>query len=357
MPLMDWYPLKLTAHIRTYVFGERQIPDRLKKQGLPGGTIAETWEISDYRDTTGTITNGPLADRTLHDLTMAYPDELVGQGWRGPHFPLLEKFIDASHMLPVHLHADDETAARIHHEPNGKTEAWHILWAAPDATVLAGLKGDFSRQELFDAFVAQDFDAVMVRHPIQAGETIYVPGGIIHSFGPDCLVFEVQQTSDLGQMVMPTDLYGRSHSQEQWYANINATLDELKNHYQPRPHAGLTIQSGQNRRTLGCAGPYFALERWELQEPYTEPAHPHRCTTLSNVGSPVQLEFSGGTEHLAQGESCILPAAIGNVRIVPDSTTSLIACYVPNFAIDVIQPLQDAGYDAQQIQALGEVGL
>ncbi|UBF29014.1 class I mannose-6-phosphate isomerase [Kovacikia minuta CCNUW1] len=176
---------------------------------------------------------------------MNYPDELVGQGWRGPHFPLLEKFLDASHMLPVHLHADDETAARIYNQPNGKTEAWHILWAAPGATILAGLKGDFSRQELFDAFVAEDYDAVIDRYPIQTGDTIYVPGGIIHSFGPDCLVFEVQQTSDLGQMVMPYDLYGHPHSLEQWQANIYATLDELRNHYHPRPNPGLKLNSEQ----------------------------------------------------------------------------------------------------------------
>lgn len=355
-----WYPLKLTAHIRHYVFGERLIPNYLKKQNLPQGTIAETWEISDYRDTTGTVLNGAFAGQTLHDLTLNFPDELVGSGWRGPHFPLLEKFIDASHMLPVHLHADDETADRVHHEPNGKTEAWHIIWAAPGATVLAGLKGDYSRQELFDAFVAQDYDSVMVRHPIQAGDTVYVPGGIIHSFGPETLVFEVQQTSDLGQMVMPTDLYGRQHSQEEWHANINAALDELRTHYQPRPNPGLELQTGANRRTIGCAGPYFALERWTLTEPYTEPAHPHRCTTLSNVGDPVQLEFAGGTETLNSAESCILPAGIGEVRIspdpqAPDRQASLIVCYIPDFQTDIVEPLRSVGYDEEQIQTLGAV--
>lgn len=354
---MNWYPLKLTTHIRQYYFGERQIPDRLHKSGLPDGTIAETWEISDYRDTTGTVTNGSFAGRTLHDLTLNYPDELVGAGWRGPHFPLLEKFLDASHMLPVHLHADDETAARMHHEPNGKTEAWHILWAAPGATILAGLKGDFSRQALFDAFVAQEYDAVIDRYPIQTGNTIYVPGGIIHSFGPDCLVFEVQQTSDLGQMVMPYDLYGRQHSQEQWYTNINATLDELRNHYHPRPNPGLEIQIGENRRTICCAGPYFALERWTLVEPYIEPSHPRRCTTLSNISHSVQLEFAGGVEQLNQAESCILPAGIGEVRVIPDQKATLVACYVPDLQLDIIQPLQAAGYRDEQIHQLGEVQL
>lgn len=351
---MDWYPLKLTTNIQKYAFGERLIPEQLGKRGLPSGKIAETWEVSDYKDTTGTIINGSLAGKKLHELTLVYPDALVGQDWQGVHFPLLSKFLDASHMLPVHLHADDETAMRLHNEPNGKTEAWHILCAKPGATVLAGLKAEFTREELFAAFVACDYDSVLVRHPIQAGDTVYVSAGILHSFGPDTLVFEIQQTSNLAQSVMPTDLYGNKYSQQEWYAQINATLDELKNHYQPRPHSGLKLKSGENTRIFGCAGRYFALERWILQTAYLEPSHPRRCLILSNVGDRVQLEFASGVEHLELGESCILPAAIGEVRIVPETQANLIACYLPDLQQDIIEPLQAAGYDLQQIQQLGE---
>ena len=136
---MDAYPIKSSYHVRDYYFGERLIPEMLGKSDAPEGVVAETWEISDYRETTGTVANGPYAGRTLHELVEEFPDELVGEGWRGPHFPLLIKFLDASKLLPVHLHADDETAREKHGEPHGKTEAWHILWAAADATILAGV--------------------------------------------------------------------------------------------------------------------------------------------------------------------------------------------------------------------------
>jgi mannose-6-phosphate isomerase len=148
---MQWHPLKMTYHVRTYAFGERLIPEMLGKEGVPEGVVAETWEISDYRETTATILEGPFAGRTLHEVTLAHPDEVVGEGWRGPHFPLLAKFLDASHRLPVHLHADDETAARLHGEPNGKTEAWHILWCTEDASILAGIKPGISREDLVSA--------------------------------------------------------------------------------------------------------------------------------------------------------------------------------------------------------------
>ena len=354
---MNCYPIKLTYNVRAYAFGERLIPEIIGKKNVPDGVVAETWEISDYRETTGTVTNGEYVGRTLQDLVEEFPDELVGEGWSGPHFPLLEKFIDASHMLPVHLHADDETAREKHGEPHGKTEAWHILWAAEDATILAGIRDGAGREELFEAFKGQDYDAVMFRYPISAGDTIYVPGGVLHAFGPDALVFEVQQTSDLGQFVMPEDLYGNRLGEGEWNANIEATLDELKTDYRPRPNPGLGLENGANRHVLCCAGPYFALERWTLREAHSEPSHPRRCVTLSNVGGVVDLEYEGGAERLESGESCVLPAAIGGVNIVPEGEASLVVCYVPDLEQDVLSPLREAGYTDEEIRSFGEVNV
>lgn len=356
---MDWYPLKLTYHVRAYYFGERLIPDLLGKRDAPEGTVAETWEVSDYPDAPAEVTNGPLAGRSFHELVEGYPEELVGRGFDGPEFPLLLKFLDASHMLPVHLHPDDETARRLHGESHGKTEAWHILWAAEGATILAGIREGFSRQDLYDAYKAEDYERVMPRHGIRTGDTVYVPGGIIHTFGPDTLIFEVQQTSDLGRFVMPFDLYGERLSEGEWDANIRATLDELKTDYLPVPTPGLVLDDGPNRRVLCAAGPHFALERWTVAEPLAIPADPTRCLTLSNVGAPCKILYPGGEEGLGRAESCVLPAAIGEVAVVPErgGEGSLIVCYVPDLARDVVEPLRAAGYADEEIRKLGEVGL
>ena len=353
---MEPYPIKLSYHVREYSFGERLIPEKLGKEGLPGGVVAETWEISDYQDTTGTVTNGPYAGRTLHELVEEFPQELVGENWSGPHFPILFKFLDASHMLPVHLHPDDETAREKHGAPHGKSEAWHILWAEPAASILAGIKEGFSRDDLFDAFKRQDYDAVMYRHGIQAGDTVYVPGGILHTFGPGTLICEVQQTSDLGQFVMPEDLYGNRLDEDEWEANIEATLDELKTDFLPRPNHGLVLEDGANRRVLCCAGPHFALERWTLRERHTIPSRPDRFTILSNVGeNAVEIGYEGGVERLGRAESRVLPAAIGEVGISPDGEAVLIACYVPDMDLDVVGPLRGLGYSDGEIRGLGEV--
>ncbi|WP_242587120.1 type I phosphomannose isomerase catalytic subunit [Streptomyces sp. MST-110588] len=110
---MNWYPLRLSTPVKQHVFGGRAIPERLGRAGLPDGPVAETWEVSDVEGNGARVLDGALAGRTLRELTQEHPDELVGPGRRGPRFPLLTKFIDAHHPLPVHLHPDD-TAAREH---------------------------------------------------------------------------------------------------------------------------------------------------------------------------------------------------------------------------------------------------
>jgi mannose-6-phosphate isomerase len=333
---MDWGPIEVSYHVRSYAFGARLIPELLGKHGVPDGIVAETWEISDYRDARADILAGPFAGRPLHDLVERHPDELVGRGWRGPHFPLLGKFLDASHMLPVHLHADDATAARVYGEPNGKTEAWHILWCQPGTTVLTGVKDGASDDDLRAAFKAQDFRSVMHEHEIAPGDTVYVPGDILHSFGPDTLIFEVQQTSDLGQHVMPYDLLGLRLTDEEWDANIEKVLAELKRDYLPKPTAGLARADG----------------------PHREPAHPERCLTVSNVGDPVTIRWSGGEQILDRASSRILPAAIGEVEIAPMAGTGdLIVCYLPDLQRDIVEPLRAAGHGDEAIRALGEVGV
>jgi mannose-6-phosphate isomerase len=55
---MEWSPIEPTVHVRAYAFGERLIPERLGKQGVPEGTVAETWEVSDYREARATVRSG-----------------------------------------------------------------------------------------------------------------------------------------------------------------------------------------------------------------------------------------------------------------------------------------------------------
>jgi len=344
---MDWYPLRLTMPSQNHVFGGTLIQEKLGKENLQPRTVAETWEVSDVEGTGATIKNGVFAGKTLRELTLQFPDEMVGAGWQGPKFPLLTKFIDATSMLPVHLHADDPTAQRKHKEPNGKTEAWHILWAASGASILIGVKEGVTKDQLRSALLQQDYDAVMPRKPIQAGDTIYVPAGTLHSFGPDTLIYEIEQTSNIQQTAMPWQMEnGQPYSEEEWHQNIENLLDEIHLGPQPEPHPGFLIQDKGNQRCFCCAGPYFALERWQLTAPYRYTFQ--KAIILSNIGEETQVRYRGITEPLGKAESLLLPAALGEVEILGGE---VLIGYLPDLEQDVKAPLRVANYAEEEIAA------
>lgn len=325
----DPYPLRLGFGLRRYAFGERQIAERLGKAGLPPGVVAETWEVSDHDDEPAVVANGRYRGRRLRELVRAFPEELVRPGWSGPHLPLLVKFLDASHRLPIHVHPDDATARLRDGAPNGKDEAWHVIWAEPGAGVLVGARAGLDRAALRAAFRERAYDEALLRHPISAGDTVLVPGGVLHSFGPGLLILEVQQTSDLSESVMPEDVYGRPLSPQAWAAAIEAALDVATSEERPRPEAGALLEDGPARRVLGCRGPHFALERWTLGGPFATTVGDGGFATVTNLGSGLEIEHPGGRERLERASSCLLPAALGEVVFHPDGAGEAVVCYVP----------------------------
>ncbi|MFC4376326.1 class I mannose-6-phosphate isomerase [Nocardia halotolerans] len=347
------YPLRLSITTKPLVFGGHAISRRLGKPGIPDWSIAETWECSDVDGEGAQATNGPLAGYSLRRLISEYPEELMGVGWSGDYFPVLTKFIDAAGTLPVHLHADDATARRVEGQRNGKTEAWHILAAAPGATALCGVVDGVDREQLRRALRAQDFDAVLRRLPVSAGQTIYVPGGTLHSFGPDTLIYEIEQTSDIQQHAMHWNMEdGSPVSDEQFDTNIDLLMQEVCLEHRPdfEPGLKIAVDDGVQRRFL-CAGPYFALERWQAGT--VRPVR-HTFTTaqiLTNVGAPVRVRTGDFDEELTSAQSLLLPAICGQVEIA--GPADVLFGYLPDLARDVDTPLRTAGYSQALIASLG----
>lgn len=327
------YPLRLTYAVRRYAFGARRIPEQLGKAGLEAGIVAETWEVSDHADEPATVVGGPYDGTSLGALVQRYPDDLVRPGWRGPHLPLLVKLLDASRRLPVHVHPDDALAARRYGEPNGKDEAWHVLWAAPGASVAVGVRPGVTRAALREALLAGDAERVMRHHPVRAGDTVDVPAGVLHSFGPDTLILEVQQTSDLAEHAMPHDVYGRVLDRRVWEQNVDATIELLTSDATPRPSPGRIVRDDEGALVIeGCRHRRYVLQRWRLHAPLEEHFGEGGFVTVTNVGAALTIEHDRGVTHLDAASSCLLPAAQGAVRIVPSSpagTADLVLCFEP----------------------------
>jgi mannose-6-phosphate isomerase class I len=116
-----WGTLDLSAIYPNHKFNER---------------IGEAWLTGDNC----VVANGPLAKRSLADLSKEFGAELVGTAARDPQrFPLLLKFLFPEEKLSVQVHPDDATAQRFG-EPWGKTECWYVAHAKPGSQIALGLK-------------------------------------------------------------------------------------------------------------------------------------------------------------------------------------------------------------------------
>ncbi len=138
-------------------------------------------------------------DGTLvRDAIAADPAAYLGADERS-NPGLLVKLLDAGQRLPVHFHPGREFATAYLHSPYGKTEAWLIIEAEPDARVWVGWKRAVSLDDVRAWMREQDAEAMLAAMhelPVAAGDAIYVPAGTIHAIGAGILMVELQEPTD-----------------------------------------------------------------------------------------------------------------------------------------------------------------
>jgi mannose-6-phosphate isomerase len=114
------------------------------------------------------------------------------------------KLLDAGQRLPLHVHPDRRFATAHLSSPYGKTEAWVIVSARPDAYVYLGFSRDVSSEELTGWVSGQDSAGMLAaanRIPVAAGDAILCPAGMPHAIGDGILLVEIQEPTDFSVLL------------------------------------------------------------------------------------------------------------------------------------------------------------
>src|SRR5262249_15299208 len=120
-------PLRLEPQRHERVWGGR----RFTNGDNPIGQLWIVWEQNP-------VVGGQHDGRTLGELAAELGEALIGTARHERKFPLLIKLLDTREWLSVQVHPDDARAVELEGEGYvGKTEAWHVLDAEPDARVIA----------------------------------------------------------------------------------------------------------------------------------------------------------------------------------------------------------------------------
>jgi len=191
------YPLRFTPIYQYRSWGGRRLANLLSVR-LPGDDpIGEAWLLSDRDDAASVVADGPLEGKTISQLLRQFPEQMLGKlAVHFSRFPLLLKFLDVSKTLSVQVHPSDDYPELIPAGDTGKTEAWVVLEAGPEARVFAGLKPGTSenilRRDVAHGTVLERLNSFRPRR----GDCVLIPAGSVHSLC-DVVAFEVQQNSDV----------------------------------------------------------------------------------------------------------------------------------------------------------------
>lgn len=188
------YPIKLAPVTKQIIWGGTRL-SREYGIGTPGEKIAEAWELTCRPDGVNNIVGGEYDGKSFEEYIKENPD-YIAKDFSGDRFPLLIKLIDAEADLSIQVHPDNEYAL-AHTDDLGKTEMWYIVSAAPDAKIIYGLKKKYTSDEIRSAIAAGTLESLMNYVPVKAGESYFIPSGMVHAICHGILIAEIQQNSNI----------------------------------------------------------------------------------------------------------------------------------------------------------------
>jgi mannose-6-phosphate isomerase len=237
---------------------------------------------------------------------------------------LLLKLLFTSEPLSVQVHPDDAFARSIG-LPNGKTEAWYILSATPEARVALGLKRQLTPQELRASIRDGSIAGLTKWRPVAKGDIIFVPAGTIHAIGAGIVLAEIQQRSDATFRLFD---YGRLRELHE--DSAVAVSDSGPVQTQTGPQRLTAV------RTALIANPHFVLERIDLPANSNWALNADRETWLLVIEGCARI----GLINASVGDAVFAEADRADIEVGPAGMSGLIAYPGP----DPIMPLlQETG--------------
>ena len=281
---------------------------------IPSDHVGEYWAISAHPNGVSTIKNGRYAGQTI-DVLYAEHRELFGNR-QEPVFPLLTKILDANDWLSVQVHPDD--AYGLEHEGElGKTECWYIIAAEPGAEIIYGHNAK-SKEELRQQIESKDWENLLTKVPVKAGDFFYVPSGTMHAIGAGIMVLETQQSSDTTYRVYDFDRKDDQGNLRELHLEKSIDVLTIGEPANSRP---VTTKVDDLKSTLLVASDFFAVYKWEISgnADFEKTADYSLLSVLDGQGS---LKVDGQDYDIAKGSHFILPSDVeawqikGNLELI-----------------------------------------
>jgi mannose-6-phosphate isomerase len=246
--------------------------------------------------------------------------DAIGELWfqrdiiTNPAPALLLKLLFTTEPLSIQVHPDDAYARSIG-LPNGKTEAWYILSATPDAKIAVGLNRTLTADQLRAAIADQSIADMVQWRSVVKDDVISIPAGTIHAIGAGLVVAEIQQRSDA-----TFRMYDHGRQRELHVADAVASANAYPAPVQIAP-VRLT-----DARTLLAAHTPFVLERIDLPPGSDWELNAERETWFFTLAGHARI----GSFNLFKGDAVFLDADHAAIKVGVDGLQGLLAYAGPD---------------------------
>ena len=346
---MMFYPLKFNPIYKDYLWGGRNLEKFGKK--LPGGVVAESWEISCHPAGVSVISNGEFQGVSLPELIEKYSQKIVGNALPQEDidkFPLLLKLIDANDWLSVQVHPEDSYAQVHENGELGKYEMWYVLSAKPGAKLIYGVLPGVTREIFAQAIKENRIDRCLNYIEVFPGDTLSIPAGLVHATGPDIVVAEIQQNSNTTYRIYDFDRMDKFGNKRPLHIEKALEVIDFNADKYKKKTADFSVKIGDfSSKTYEVVNKYFVVELYQIHGEVHELANGIRFYIYLCIEGEGEILYEGGSVKVHSGDSFLIPASMG--RYTLKGNFHALKSYVPDLQENVILPLKRKGYSETTI--------
>ena len=313
-----FYPITFEPIYKERVWGGSLLKEKYGRP-IPSENTGEAWDISCRKEDMSIVKNGELAGRRFEDVINSNREGYLGKKLTNYDvFPLLVKIIDAKENLSIQVHPDDEYAQKNENVRFGKTEMWYILSAPPDASLILGFNKEIAADEIMNASIDGSIETILQRFPVQKGDLVEIPAGLVHALTAGVMVLEIQQNSDTTYRLYDYGKVGLNNKPRELHAAkaIDVVNIELNMHVQKAVGLRLNELGDGNNITRYITNKHFTVEKYAItQNKIWESADGSRFYIFTCVDGNCVFSAETSDIKLTESESVFLPAAIGEYHI------------------------------------------